>query len=203
MAFKQSNNPISRKTSPLRAGGFTMKDIEDKSTAEKISSIEESRSGNVGAPGDPGTRPNYNDPKKFAGDDEGMLKSTFEPQFPGDDGYEDQGMSRKASPLNKGKTDYTLDGKPLTKDNTGYDPKQLISDQSLAADKKSSKKYDEEQRTKRKAKPKPKPKPKPKNKRSQAILDARKAKEPKAKENKVSLEDRKKKLLAERAKKNK
>lgn len=95
MAFKQSNNPISRKTSPLRAGGFTMKDIEDKSTAEKISSIEESRSGNVGAPGDPGTRPNYNDPKKFAGDDEGMLKSTFEPQFPGDDGYEDQGMSRK------------------------------------------------------------------------------------------------------------
>jgi len=100
MAFKQSNNPISRKTSPLRAGGFTMKDIEDKSTAEKISSIEESRSGNVGAPGDPGTRPNYNDPKKFAGDDEGMLKSTFEPQFPGDDGYEDQGMSRKTSPLN-------------------------------------------------------------------------------------------------------
>ena len=97
MAFKQSNNPISRKTSPLRAGGFTMKDIEDKSTAEKISSIEESRSGNVGAPGDPGTRPNYNDPKKFAGDDEGMLKHKMSPEE-----YDEKytAPSRKASPLN-------------------------------------------------------------------------------------------------------
>ena len=200
MAFKQSNNPISRKTSPLRAGGFTMKDIEDKSTAEKISSIEESRSGNVGAPGDPGTQPNYNDAKKFAGDDEGMLKHKMSPEE-----YDEKytAPSRKASPLNKDKTDYTLDGKPLTRDNTGYDPSKLISDQSKVADKKAIKEYDAEQREKAKAKPKPKPKPKPKNKRNQAILDARKAKEPKAKENKVSLEDRKKKLLAERAKKNK
>ena len=97
MAFKQSNNPISRKTSPLRAGGFTMKDIEDKSTAEKISSIEESRSGNVGAPGDPGTQPNYNDAKKFAGDDEGMLKHKMSPEE-----YDEKytAPSRKASPLN-------------------------------------------------------------------------------------------------------
>ena len=97
MAFKQSNNPISRKTSPLRAGGFTMKDIEDKSTAEKISSIEESRSGNVGAPGDPGTRPNYNDAKKFAGDDEGMLKHKMSPE---EYDLKYTAPSRKASPLN-------------------------------------------------------------------------------------------------------
>jgi len=69
--------------------------LDQKAAAEKQKSINDSRSGNVGAPGDPGTQPNYDDPKKFAGDDEGMLKSTFEPQFPGDDGYEDQGMSRQ------------------------------------------------------------------------------------------------------------
>jgi len=95
MAFKQSGNPLSRKTSPLRAGGFSMAALDQKAAAEKQKSINDSRSGNVGAPGDPGTQPNYDDPKKFAGDDEGMLKSTFEPQFPGDDGYEDQGMSRQ------------------------------------------------------------------------------------------------------------
>jgi len=69
--------------------------LDQRAAAEKQKSINDSRGGNVGAPGDPGTQPNYNDPKKFAGDDEGMLKSTFEPQFAGDDGYEDQGMSRQ------------------------------------------------------------------------------------------------------------
>ena len=84
-------------------------------------------------------------------------------------------ISRKASPLDA-KTKYTLDGKPLTKDQTGYDPKQLISDQSMAADKKSKKEHAAEQKKKNQAKPKPKKKPKPINERNQAILDARKAK---------------------------
>ena len=110
------------------------------------------------------------------------------------------------SPLNKGKTDYTLHGKPLTEAQTGYDPKQLISDQSLAADKKARIKYDAEQKKKDQAKPKPKPTPKPKNKRAQAVLDARKAKEPKNKKNPSSKEliaARNKRIAEQKAKKNK
>ena len=200
MAFKQSNNPISRKTSPINSG-FTLSELKAMSqTASKLSE-KNSESGNVGAPGDPGTNPNYSDDGGVKGGMTGAGDDRYD--TPENNMDEDKAPSRKASPLNKGKTDYTLDGKPLTRDNTGYDPSKLISDQSKAADKIARTEYDAEQKEKAKAKPKPKPKPKPKNKRNQAILDARKAKEPKAKENKVSLEDRKKKLLAERAKKNK
>ena len=105
MAFKQSSNPLSRNTSPMRRSPFrqqtmSMDELNKASAASQEQSRINSQSGTAGAPGDPGTEINYDDPRKFAGDDEGMLKSTFEPQFPGDDGYEDQGMSRKASPLN-------------------------------------------------------------------------------------------------------
>lgn len=112
--------------------------------------------------------------------------------------------AKMTSPLNKGKTDYTLHGKPLTEAQTGYDPKQLISDQSLAADKKARIKYDAEQKKKDQAKPKPKPTPKPKNKRAQAVLDARKAKEPKNKKNPSSKEliaARNKRIAEQKAKK--
>ena len=103
MAFKQGNNPLSRKASPMRMSPFkkqessmSMDDLNKLSAKQDAESLASSRAGNVGAPGDPGTEINYNDPKKFAGDDEGMLRNDFEPQFAGDDGYEDQdGMSRK------------------------------------------------------------------------------------------------------------
>jgi len=106
MAFKQSSNPLSRNTSPMRRSPFrqqqtmTMDELNKATTAAQEQSKVNSQSGTAGAPGDPGTEINYDDPRKFAGDDEGMLESNFEPQFPGDDGYEDQGMSRKESPLN-------------------------------------------------------------------------------------------------------
>ena len=105
MAFKQSSNPLSRNTSPMRRSPFrqqtmSMDELNKASAASQEQSRINSQSGTAGAPGDPGTEINYDDPRKFAGDDEGMLQSNFEPQFPGDDGYEDQGMSRKESPLN-------------------------------------------------------------------------------------------------------
>jgi len=78
---------------------FSLDDLKKSSTKEDKDSLNNSRSGNVGAPGDPGTEINYNDPKRFAGDDEGMLKDDFEPQFAGDDGYEDQDLKKNSSPL--------------------------------------------------------------------------------------------------------
>ena len=48
MAFKQSNNPISRKTSPLRAGGFTLSELKETSQAASELSEINSESGNVG-----------------------------------------------------------------------------------------------------------------------------------------------------------
>ena len=125
-----------------------------------------------------------------------------------DNSMADASMSRKASPLDA-KTKYTLDGKPLTKDQTGYDPKQLISDQSMAADKKSKKEYAAEKKKKDQAKPKPKSKPKPQNPRTKAILDARKAKglSPSGKKTTPKSKDliaaRNKKIAEEKAKKNK
>ena len=100
MAFKQSSNPLSRNTSPMRRSPFrqqtmSMDELNKASAASQEQSRINSQSGTAGAPGDPGTEINYDDPRKFAGDDEGMLQSNFEPQFPGDDGYEDQGMSRQ------------------------------------------------------------------------------------------------------------
>ena len=78
---------------------FSLDDLKKSSAKEDKESLNNSRSGNVGAPGDPGTEINYNDPKRFAGDDEGMLKDDFEPQFAGDDGYEDQDLKKNSSPL--------------------------------------------------------------------------------------------------------
>ena len=103
MAFKQSSNPLSRNNSPMRRSPFrqqqtmTMDELNKATAAAEEQSRINSQSGTAGAPGDPGTEINYDDPRKFAGDDEGMLQSNFEPQFPGDDGYEDQGMSRESS----------------------------------------------------------------------------------------------------------
>ncbi len=80
--------------SPLNE--ISQRKLNRLSAKQDAESLASSTSGNVGAPGDPGTEINYKDPKKFAGDDEGMLRNDFEPQFAGDDGYEDQdGMSRK------------------------------------------------------------------------------------------------------------
>ena len=92
-----------------------------------------------------------------------------------DNSMADASMSRKASPLD-GKINYTLDGKPLTEAQTGYDPSKLISDQSNAQDKIDRAKYRAEKKKKDQAKPRQDPPPKPKNKRNQAMIDARKAK---------------------------
>tara|TARA_R110002124_G_scaffold158117_1_gene325222 strand:- start:16 stop:519 length:504 start_codon:yes stop_codon:yes gene_type:complete len=164
MAFKQSNNPISRKTSPLRAGTFSMKDLEAKAASEKTES--QSQANKLPQIEKPSADYEMDTDMTYAGGERGADYD--------EEGTKD-GMSRKGSPLDA-KTKYTLDGKPLTKDQTGYDPKQLISDQSMAADKKSKKEYAAEQKKKNQAKPKPKKKSKPINERNQAILDARKAK---------------------------
>jgi|TARA_R110000744_G_scaffold23349_2_gene59324 hypothetical protein len=164
MAFKQSNNPISRKTSPLRAGTFSMKDLEAKAASEKTES--QSQANKLPQIEKPSADYEMDTDMTYAGGERGADYD--------EEGTKD-GMSRKASPLDA-KTKYTLDGKPLTKDQTGYDPKQLISDQSMAADKKSKKEYAAEKKKKDQAKPKPKKESKPINERNQAILDARKAK---------------------------
>jgi hypothetical protein len=93
--------------SPLNEIKISQKELNRLSAKQDAESLASSTSGNVGAPGDPGTEINYSDPKKFAGDDEGMLKSglgtpegtivenDFEQQFAGDDGYEDQDLKKK------------------------------------------------------------------------------------------------------------
>ena len=100
MAFKQSNNPISRKTSPLRAGGFTLSELKETSQAASELSEINSESGNVGAPGDPGTNPNYN---STVDDDNEFDTSTGRP-LTGPNieppKKEAKAPSRKASPLN-------------------------------------------------------------------------------------------------------
>ena len=86
MAFKQSNNPISRKTSPLRAGGFTMDQLDKTTTSEQLKSQEDAK-----------TLTSKDDLKRFPGDDEGRLEHKISPEE-----YNDQytAPSRKASPLN-------------------------------------------------------------------------------------------------------
>ena len=86
MAFKQSNNPISRKTSPLRAGGFTMDQLDKTTTSEQLKSQEDAK-----------TLTSKDDLKRFPGDDEGRLEHKMSPEE-----YNDQytAPSRKASPLN-------------------------------------------------------------------------------------------------------
>ena len=123
--------------------------------------------------------------------------------------------AKMTSPLNKDKTKYTLHGKPLTEAQTGYDPKQLISDQSEAADKKARIKYDAEQAKERKAKAnkrstpaEAKAKRKAKEARLQAVKDARKAsdKERGIKKNPSADEmiaARNKRIAEQKAKKNK
>jgi len=85
MAFNQSSNPLSRNTSPMRRSPFreqtfSMDELNQASEAEKEQSRLNSQSGNVGAPGDPGTEINYDDPRKFPGDDEGMLEHEVSPE---------------------------------------------------------------------------------------------------------------------------
>jgi len=84
MAFKQSNNPISRKTSPLRS--FTMGQLNETTTAEAAESKLNAK-----------TLISKDDPKRFAGDDEGRLQHQMSPEE-----YDDKytAPSRKASPLN-------------------------------------------------------------------------------------------------------
>ena len=101
MAFKQSNNPISRKTSPLRAGGFTMDQLDKTTTSEQLKSQEDAK-----------TLTSKDDLKRFPGDDEGRLEHKISPEE-----YNDQytAPSRKASPLNdesKGNMKKTLVDKP-------------------------------------------------------------------------------------------
>tara|TARA_R110000823_G_scaffold302743_1_gene424013 strand:- start:179 stop:709 length:531 start_codon:yes stop_codon:yes gene_type:complete len=85
--------------------------------------------------------------------------------------------AKMVSPLDA-KTKYTLDGKPLTKNQTGYDPSKLISDQSLAADKKlknerAADKKKEAQAKARKTKPKPKPQNIGRSQKSKDLIAAR------------------------------
>jgi len=207
MAYVQKgDNPISR----MKGIKLSQKDLNDPKSASSVS-----KSPSLGVEGQGGVdyeNTQYNNVEGQGGVD--YEAADYKPRA-----KRKPGVSRKASPLNdtkvnnakhthkkkvaKKKAEYTLHGKPLTEAQTGFDPKQLISDQSLAADKKGRIKYDAEQRKKDQAKPKPKPKPKTKNPRAQAVLAAREAKKPQQKSNKVSLKDRKKKVLAERAKKNK
>ena len=90
MAFKQSNNPISRKTSPLRS--FTMGQLNETTTAEAAESKLNAK-----------TLISKDDPKRFAGDDEGRLQHQMSPEE-----YDDKytAPSRKASPLNDESKDH-------------------------------------------------------------------------------------------------
>ena len=116
MAFKQSNNPISRKTSPLRS--FTMGQLDETTTAEAAESKLNAK-----------TLISKDDPKRFAGDDEGRLQHQMSPEE-----YDDKytAPSRKASPLNdegKGNMIKTLvdkDPKPVPPKATNESPKPAI-----------------------------------------------------------------------------
>ena len=90
MAYKQPLNRVSK-----IGKGLILSEQDESTKKSEALSLASSKSGNVGAPGDPGTEINYDDPKRFAGDDEGMLKNDFKPQVPGDDGYEDQDLNKK------------------------------------------------------------------------------------------------------------
>jgi len=87
MAFKQSNNPISRKTSPLRAGTFSMKDLEDKAASEKLES--QNQANKLPQIEKPGADYEMDTDMTYAGGERGA-------------DYDEEGkaMSRKASPLN-------------------------------------------------------------------------------------------------------
>jgi|TARA_R110000803_G_scaffold124681_1_gene192402 hypothetical protein len=80
MAYKLPYKGMSRIPS---GKGFTINISEDDLKSKKSASPE------------PPKEISYDDPKRFAGDDEGMLKNDFKPQFPGDDGYEDQDLNKK------------------------------------------------------------------------------------------------------------
>jgi hypothetical protein len=80
MAYKLPYKGMSRIPS---GKGFTINISEDDLKSKKSASPE------------PPKEISHDDPKRFAGDDEGMLKNDFKPQFPGDDGYEDQDLNKK------------------------------------------------------------------------------------------------------------
>ena len=247
MAFKQGNNPISRKTSPMRMSPFTkqepsmsMDELEKMSAAQDAASKAQAQQlPQIEGPGSPdyeakttmtypggeegadydeegtqdgmsrksspanvkGSQSDHGQSSKEFADHEARVgtdghgpsrkSSPLNDKLPGKGAHPHnasgdhkkdfkkpttkKGVSRKASPLDK-KINYTLDGKPLTEAQTGYDPSKLISDQSLAQDKIDQAKYRAEKKKKDQAKPRQDPPPKPKNERNQAIIDARKAK---------------------------
>jgi hypothetical protein len=83
--------------SPLNE--ISQRKLNRLSAKQDAESLASSTSGNVGAPGDPGTEINYSDPKKFAGDDEGMLKSGL--GTPEGTIVENDSMINMNSPLDK------------------------------------------------------------------------------------------------------
>ena len=140
MAFKQGNNPISRKTSPMRKSPFkkeasvsmedlkkmsAKQDAESKAQALKLPQIEK-----------PGFDYEMDQDMSYPGGERGRDYD--------EDGLKDlkkDGISRKEGP----KAGYvkhptlTVKGKPLEY-NPKFDPNKLITDQSEAKDKKSIKK---------------------------------------------------------------
>ncbi len=136
MAFKQGNNPISRKTSPMRKSPFkketsvsmedlkkmsAKQDAESKAQALKLPQIEK-----------PGFDYEMDQDMSYPGGERGRDYD--------EDGLKDlkkDGMSRKAGYIKH--PTLTVKGKPLEY-NPKFDPNKLITDQSEAKDKKSIKK---------------------------------------------------------------
>ena len=139
MAFKQGNNPISRKASPMRMSPFkkqepsmsmdelkkmsAAQDAASKAQADKLPQIEK-----------PGFDYEMDQDMSYPGGERGRDYD--------EDGLKDlkkDGMSRKAKAGYVKHKTLTVGGKPLEY-NPKFDPKKLITDQSEARDKASIKK---------------------------------------------------------------